>query len=69
MGKMLIALSEYAARHGKAPRSARQMAQSGGFQSARKIGRDWLIDDSEPWPDRRVKSGKYRNWRKPSRPE
>ena len=39
---------------------------SGGrFETAQKIGRNWVIDDAEPWPDSRVKSGKYRDWRKP----
>ena len=56
---MLISLVEYAQRHGKDPATARQMALRGGFKTARKIGRNWVIDDSEQWPDRRVKSGKY----------
>lgn len=60
---MLISLAEYAAKHGKAPVSARALAQRGGFQTARKIGRNWLIDDQEPYPDRRVKTGKYKDWR------
>lgn len=57
---MLIPLSEFARRHGKATSSARQMALRGGFKSAQKIGRDWLIDEDEIWPDRRVRSGKYK---------
>lgn len=59
---MLISLAEYAERHGKCQESARKMAQRGGFQTARKIGRNWVIEDSEPWPDRRVKSGAYVGW-------
>lgn len=59
---MLISLSEYAEKHGKCQESARKMAQRGGFQTARKIGRNWVIEDSEPWPDRRVKSGKHTGW-------
>ena len=62
---MLISLAEYAAKHGKAAVSARALAQRGGFQTAKKIGRNWVIDDAEPWPGRRVKSGQYKNWRKP----
>lgn len=62
---MLISLAEYADKHGKAPVSARALAQRGGFQTAKKIGRNWVIDDAEPWPDRRVKSGNYKDWRKP----
>ena len=59
---MLISLAEYAEKHGKCQESARKMAQRGGFQTARKIGRNWVIEDSEPWPDRRVKTGEYIGW-------
>ena len=55
----MISLPEYAARHGKDPSSARRMALRGGFETARKVGRDWLINSDEPWPDRRIKTGKY----------
>ena len=57
---MLIPLAEYATQHGKAPANARQMVKRGSFQTVQKIGRDWLIDSEEPWPDRRVISGKYK---------
>lgn len=60
---MLISLAEYAAQHGKAKISARKLAQRGSFETAQKIGRNWLIDDQEPYPDRRVKTGKYKDWR------
>ena len=59
---MLISLAEYAEKHGKCQEAARKMAQRGGFQTARKIGRNWVIDSEEPWPDRRVKSGEYIGW-------
>lgn len=59
---MLISLVEYAEKHGKCQESARKMAQRGGFQTAQKIGRNWVIDSEEPWPDRRVKSGEYIGW-------
>ena len=59
---MLISLAQYAEKHGKCQESARKMAQRGGFQSAQKIGRNWVIDSEEPWPDRRVKSGEYIGW-------
>jgi hypothetical protein len=62
---MLISLMEYAKKHGKARASAEKKAQRGGFKTARKIGRNWVIDDDEPYPDRRVKTGKYVGWRKP----
>lgn len=60
---MLISLVEYASRNGKDAATARQMALRGGFETARKIGRNWVIEDTEVWPDRRVKSGKYTGWR------
>lgn len=59
---MLISLVEYATQHGKNPANARQMAARGSFQTARKIGRNWVIEDTEPWPDRRVKTGEYIGW-------
>ena len=59
---MLISLAEYAERHGKCQESARKMAHRGGFQTAQKVGRNWVIDSEEPWPDRRVKTGEYIGW-------
>ena len=56
---MLISLISYAKIHGKDESAARRMALRGGFKTARKISRNWVVDDSEPWPDRRIKSGKY----------
>lgn len=55
----LVPLAAYARDHGKTPLNARRMAARGSFDTAQKIGRDWFVDDAEPWPDRRVKSGKY----------
>lgn len=57
---MLISLVEYAKKNGKDPATARQMAGRNGFRTAQKIGRNWLIDSDEEWPDRRVKTGKYK---------
>lgn len=64
MTEELISLTEYAKLHGKSPRTIRQKAQAGGFKTARKIGRNWVIDKNEPYTDLRVKSGKYKDWRK-----
>lgn len=55
---MLISLVEYAKRHGRNPATVRQMALRGGFKTAKKIGRDWVIDDQEPYPDHRRKEQK-----------
>jgi hypothetical protein len=49
----LISLVEYAAKHGKDPATVRQKALRGGFQTARKIGRDWVIEEDEPYVDLR----------------
>lgn len=50
---MFISLSEYARLHGKNPESARKRAARGGFQTARKEGRSWIIDSEEPYDDLR----------------
>lgn len=60
---MLVTLKEYADRVGKAPRTVRQKIQLGTLP-AQKIGRDWLIEEDTPYEDSRVKTGRYRNWRK-----
>lgn len=61
----LIPIAEYAAMHDKAHVSVRQMAARGQFKTAQKIGRNWVIDSEEPYPeDARIKSGKYKDWRK-----
>lgn len=56
----MIPLAEYARRQGRREDVARAMARRGGFQSAKKMGRDWFVDEDEAWPDRRVTTGKYR---------
>lgn len=60
----MIPLKDYALKHGRNPATFRQKAIRGGFQTAQKIGRDWMIDEDEPYIDRRVKSGEYVDWRK-----
>lgn len=55
---MKITLKEYAARNGRAHASARHMAQRGSFKTAEKVGRDWLIDEDEPYPDHRRREWK-----------
>lgn len=58
---MLISLAEYAKMHGRNPATARQMALRGGFRTARKVGRDWMIDSEEPYPDKRRKNAMQMN--------
>ena len=55
----LITLKEYALRLGKDPVVARNKAGRGGFKTARKIGRDWFIEEDEPYIDGRVTDGRY----------
>lgn len=50
---MIITLKDWAIRHGIAPATARQKALRGGFKTAEKVGRDWLIDEDEPHVDLR----------------
>ena len=59
----MITLKEYALRLGKDPVVVRHKAQRGTFRTAKKIGRDWFIDENEPYDDARIKSGKYIGFR------
>ena len=60
----IIALKEYSRRHGIDPINACRKAREGKFKTAVKIGRDWAIDENEPYIDYRFKSGDYVGWRK-----
>lgn len=46
----LISLAEYAAMHGRAAESVRQLISRGRLKSAVKIGRNWLVRKDEPYP-------------------
>lgn len=62
----LLSVSEWCALHGKDPGNVRRLIQQGRIP-AQKIGNQWAIPaDTAPPVDERVKSGKYKNWRKPS---
>lgn len=58
-----ILLREYSKRLGKNPVVAAQRAARGSFETAEKFGRDWWIDEDEPWLDARIKTGKYIDFR------
>lgn len=49
----LISLAEWAKINGIDPATARQRALRGAFTTARKIGRNWVIDKNEPLVDHR----------------
>lgn len=62
---MLISVTQYAQKHGKDVGTVRKLILAGRLP-AQKIGHQWAIREDEPFPaDARVKSGAYRNWRKP----
>lgn len=52
----LISLAEYAKLHGVTHDTVRQRANRGNFKTARKIGRNWVIDKNEPYIDNRKKN-------------
>lgn len=63
-GSRLISLVEYSARLGKHRSHILRKAARGDFKTARKIGGCWYISADEPYVDRRVISGAYKDWRK-----
>jgi hypothetical protein len=63
----LISLGEYAKKHGRDPSGFRAKAIQGKFQTAKKIGNMWVIDEDEVYIDHRITSGKYVDWRKPKK--
>jgi hypothetical protein len=62
---MLISLQEYAIKHGKARVTIQKMIERGRFETARKIGHSWAIDDAEEYPvNANFKHGRMVGWRK-----
>ena len=55
---MKITSNEYAKKNGISPSAVRHKILRGNLK-AEKIGRDWLIEEDEPYTDKRVVSGKY----------
>ncbi len=54
----LISLSEYARLNRIDPATVRQRALRGAYRTARKIGRNWVIDKNEQHIDHRNKTDK-----------
>lgn len=54
----LVSLAEYARLNGIDPATVRQRVNRGAYRSARKIGRNWVIDKNEPHVDHRFKQEK-----------
>ncbi len=49
---MIVSLREYAAQYGKSGDMMRRFAERGTLKTARKIGRNWVVDSDEPYPVR-----------------
>jgi len=55
---MLVSLSEYAKSHDKSPDTIRRLAESGKLVTAKKIGRNWVVDQDEKYPVKKRSSKK-----------
>ena len=65
----LISVSEFSAKFGKDVGNVRRLIQQGRIP-AQRIGNQWAIPaNAEPPTDKRVKSGKYKDWRKKTAPK
>ena len=60
----MIPIAEYAKRIGKKTITVADRCRRGTLPGARKIGRDWFVPADAPYPDNRVRSGKYVGFRK-----
>ena len=49
----LITIKEYGERHGVSNALMRQRCDRGCFRTARKVGRDWMVDEEEEFLDQR----------------
>lgn len=47
---MLIALNEYAKMHNRSGDTLRRLAEKGVLMTAKKIGRNWVVDSEEAYP-------------------
>lgn len=61
-----LSVAEWSKLHSKDPGNTRRLIQQKRIP-AQKVGSQWVIAaDVLPPPDKRVKSGKYKDWRKKS---
>jgi len=61
---MEVTIVDYARKYGLDPDNVRHRCQRGAYKTARKLGRDWVIDEDEQHVDHRVRSGKYAKMKK-----
>ena len=54
----LVDLQAYADLHGITRSTVKQRCQKGAYNTARKLGSQWVIDKNEPHVDHRTKAGK-----------
>ena len=59
-----ITLTEYAKRNGKDQGNVSRKFKNGDFKTAFRHGKIVLIDEDEPWSDRRLVNGRYVDFRK-----
>ena len=55
---MLISLNDYAKIHGRSGDTIRRLAECGALQTAKKIGRNWVVDGDEEYPVKKRKTNK-----------
>lgn len=64
-----LSVSQWAKLHGKDPGNVRRLILAGRIPAV-KVGSQWVIAaDVQPPPDKRVKTGKYKGWRKNTGPQ
>lgn len=62
-----LSVSEYASKYGMDVGNVRRLILQGRILAI-KIGNQWAIPADTPKPeDKRIKSGKYKDWRKKSK--
>ena len=59
-----VSIAEYCKIYGKSPSGVRHGCIEGRYKTARKVGRNWVLDSEEKAPiDNRVKHGHWKGFR------
>lgn len=66
MEQKYLTVAEYSEKLGKDKQLITRFARLGKIEGAKKFANIWLIPENATITDGRVKSGKYKNWRKKS---